>query len=149
MNSRRWVGVRFKKSITSVHFVVCRCIVVLPLGWLSVRLICCQLTVHLKYVQPFSSVSCWLGGRRGIWPVKLNGWVLAWLYLWLACIWPSWCHCHSLSLALVKSRFVVQDKEPLDGCWCWKDTSDENGCYDTAVDLFTGWMLFLTPNQQY
>jgi len=23
------------------------------------------------------------------------------------CIWPSWCHCHSLSLASVKSRFVL------------------------------------------
>jgi len=23
-----------------------------------------------------------------------------------ACIWPSWCHCHSLSLASVKSRLV-------------------------------------------
>ena len=23
------------------------------------------------------------------------------------CIWPSWCHCHSLSLASVKSRLVL------------------------------------------
>ena len=44
------------------------------------------------------------------------------------CIWPSWCHCHSLSLASVKSRLVlpfwypltrvVPDKEPLNGCVC-------------------------------
>ena len=43
-------------------------------------------------------------------------------------IWPSWCHCHSLSLALVKSRLVlpfwyrptqvVLDKGPLNGCVC-------------------------------
>jgi len=42
------------------------------------------------------------------------------------CIWPSWCHCHSLSLASVKSRLVlpfwyrltriVQDKGPLNVC---------------------------------
>jgi len=42
------------------------------------------------------------------------------------CIWPSWCHCHSLSLASVKSRVVlpfwyrltqvVLDKGPLNGC---------------------------------
>jgi len=44
------------------------------------------------------------------------------------CIWPSWCHCHSLSLAPVKSRLVlpfwyqltgiVPDKGPLNGCVC-------------------------------
>ena len=42
------------------------------------------------------------------------------------CIWPSWCHCHSLSLASVKSRLVlpfwyrltrvVLDKGPLKVC---------------------------------
>ena len=44
---------------------------------------------------------CWLGGRKGIWPVKkLSGEVLAWLSVWnevQTCIWPSWCHCHSVS----------------------------------------------------
>jgi len=60
---------------------------------------------------------CRLSGRKGIRPVK--NWscettrsksVLAWLSVWSemqTCIWPSWCHCHSLSLALVKSRFVL------------------------------------------
>ena len=35
--------------------------------------------------------------------------MLAWLSVWSdvqICIWPSWCHCHSLSLASVKSRLV-------------------------------------------
>ena len=54
---------------------------------------------------------CWLGGRKGIRPVKtLSGGVLAWLSVWSevqTCIWPSWCHCHSLSLASVKSRLVL------------------------------------------
>ena len=73
---------------------------------------------------------CWLGGRKGIRPVKkLRGGVLAWLSVWSkvqTCIWPSWCHCHSLSLASVKSRLVlpfwyrltqvVPDKGPLNGC---------------------------------
>ena len=46
----------------------------------------------------------------------------------LTCMWPSWCHCHSLSLASVKSRLVlpfwyqltrvVPDKGPLNGCVC-------------------------------
>jgi len=44
------------------------------------------------------------------------------------CIWPSGCHCHSLSLASVKSRLVlpfsywltrvVPEKVPLNGCVC-------------------------------
>ena len=57
---------------------------------------------------------------------KLSGWVLAWLSVWSevqTCTWPSWYHCHSLSLASVKSRLVlpfwyrltqvVPDKGPL------------------------------------
>jgi len=60
---------------------------------------------------------------------KLSGGVLAWLSVWSevqTCIWPSWCHCHSLSLATVKSRLVlpflyrltqvVPDKGPLNVC---------------------------------
>ena len=52
--------------------------------------------------------------------------MLEWLSVWSEvqpCIWPSWCHCHSLSLASVKSRlvlpfwywltWVVPDKGPL------------------------------------
>jgi len=55
--------------------------------------------------------------------------VLTWLSVWSevqTCIWPSWCHCHSLSLASVKSRSVlpfwywltrvVPDKGPLNRC---------------------------------
>jgi len=42
---------------------------------------------------------------------KLSGGVLAWSSVWSevqTCIWPtSWCHCHSLSLASVKSRLVL------------------------------------------
>ena len=72
----------------------------------------------------------WLGGRKGIRPVKkLSGGVLAWLSVWCevqTCIWPSGFHCHSLSLAPVKSRLVlpfwyrltrvVPDRGPLNGC---------------------------------
>jgi len=60
---------------------------------------------------------CWLGGRKGIRPVKkLSGGVLAWLSLWSkvqTCIWPSWWNCHSLSLASVKSRLVLP-------FWYWR-----------------------------
>ena len=75
---------------------------------------------------------CWLGGRKGIRPVKkLSGGALAWLSIWSemqTCIWSSWCHCHALSLASVESRLVlpfwyrltrvVPEKGPLNGCVC-------------------------------
>jgi len=42
---------------------------------------------------------------------KLSGGVLARLSVWgeevQICIWPSSCHCHSLSLDSVKSRLVL------------------------------------------
>jgi len=56
--------------------------------------------------------------------------VLAWLSVWSevqTCILPSWCYCHSLSLAPVwlvlpfwyLLTHVVPDKGPLNGCvWC-------------------------------
>ena len=61
------------------------------------------------------------------------------------CMWPSWCHCHSLSLASVKSRLVlpfwyqhtqvVLEKGPLNGCVCvcvlWL-----TWCLCVAVQLF-------------
>ena len=56
---------------------------------------------------------------------KLSGGLLAWLSVWSevqTCIWPSWCHCHSLSLASVKSRLVLPfcyrltRVGPLNGC---------------------------------
>ena len=73
---------------------------------------------------------CWLGGRKGIRPVKKqSGGVLVWLSVWSevqTCIWPSWCHCQSLPLAPVNSRLVlpiwyrltqvVLEKRPLNGC---------------------------------
>ena len=62
---------------------------------------------------------------------KLSGGPLAWLFVWSdvqICIWPSWRHCHSLSLASIKSRLafpfwywltrVVPDKGPLNGGVC-------------------------------
>ena len=80
----------------------------------------------------FSALTLLVGRQKGH-PVckQLSGGVLAWLSVWSklqTCIWPSWCHCHSLSLASVKSRlvlpfcyrltWVVQEKGPLNGCCC-------------------------------
>ena len=102
----------------------------------------------------FSALTLLVGWQEGhLACKKLSGGVLAWLSVWSevqTCIWPSWCHCHSLSLASVKSRlvlpfwyrltWVVPGKGPLNRCvcvcylqflWClWCVTSDEwRTCY--------------------
>ena len=58
----------------------------------------------------FSALTLLVGRQEGH-PAckKLSGGVLAWLSVWCevqTCIWPSGFHCHSLSLAPVKSRLV-------------------------------------------
>ena len=73
---------------------------------------------------------CWLGGRKGIRPVKTEWWgagVVVWSEV-QTCIWPSGFNCHSLSVASVKSRLVlpfwyrlnrvVPDKGSINGCVC-------------------------------
>jgi len=90
------------------------------------------ITSAFQTVKPFSASTLLVGRQEGV-PAckKLSGGVLAWLSLWSdvqTCIWPSWCHCQSLSLASVKSRLVlpfwywltqvVLDKGPLNGCVC-------------------------------
>ena len=84
--------------------------------------------------QCFSALTLLVGRQQGhLACKKLSGGVLAWLSVWSevqTCIWPSWCHYHSLSLASVKSRLVlpfwyrltrvVPEKGPLNGC-VWKE----------------------------
>jgi len=56
--------------------------------------------------KPPGALTLLVGRQEG--HKKLSGGVLAWLSFWSevqTCIRPSWCHCHSLSLASVKSRF--------------------------------------------
>ena len=105
----------------------------------------CRLTVR---EIPSVLWRCWLGGRKGIRPVKkLSSEVLAWLSVWSevqTSIWPSWCHCHKLSLAPVKSRlvlpfwyrltWVVPDKGPLNVCvWLLENNSNQSQSkYKTA-----------------
>ena len=101
-------------------------------GWLRVNVLIVLLSVSFSAFVPSVLWRCWLGGRKGIRPLKkLSRGVLAWLSVWSkvqTCIWPSWCHCHSRCLASVKSRlilpfwcrltWVVPDKGPLNGCVC-------------------------------
>ena len=88
--------------------------------------------IFSAYYFAFSALTLLVGRQEGH-PAckKLRGGVLAWLFVWSdvqICIWPSRCHCHSLSLASVKSRLVlpfwyrltrvVPDTGPLNGCVC-------------------------------
>jgi len=80
----------------------------------------------------FSALTLLVGRQEGHPACKnLSREGLAWLSVWSevqTCIWPSWSHCHSLSLAPVKSRlvlpfwyrltWVVPEKGPLNGCVC-------------------------------
>ena len=94
------------------------------------------ISLHFFYITSVLiafSASTLLATRQEKHPAckNLTGGVLAWLSVWSemqTCIWPSWCHCHWLSLASVKSRWVlpfwyrltwvVQDKGPLNRCVC-------------------------------
>jgi len=62
-------------------------------------------------VYAFSALTLLVGQQEGH-PAckKLSGGVLVWLSVWSevqTCIWPSWCHYHSLSLASIKSRIQI------------------------------------------
>ena len=112
-----------------------------------------------------------------LWHCWLGGGVLAWLSVWSevqTCIWPSWFHCHSLSLASVNSRLVlpfwyqltqvVPDEGLLNGCVCvvYMNENYEKGmtekthlvhcwaaCYQFQTDEVLMWLLHLSesPNQ--
>jgi len=89
----------------------------------------CKITTRWQWqLYAFSALMLLVGQQKGH-PAckKLSGGVLAWLSVWSkvqTCIWRSWCHYHSLSLAPVKSRlvfwyrltWVLPEKGPLNGC---------------------------------
>ena len=67
-----------------------------------------------SFGMPYSALTLLVGRREGHPACKKTEWwgagLLAWLSVWSevqTCIWPSWCHCRSLSLASVKSRLVL------------------------------------------
>ena len=115
---------------------------------------------------PFSALMLLVGRQEGH-PAckKQSGGVLVWLSVWSkmqTCIWPSWCHCHSLSLASVKSRlvlpfwyrltWVVPEKGPLNVCVCfythyvlclWTPPEVWNMQYNALVNLSASAMITL------
>ena len=93
--------------------------------------LCCLLKIDIRSVLLFSRVL----QSQGIRPVKkLSSEVLAWLSVWSkvqTCIWSSWCHCYSLSLAPVKSRLVLPFWYWL--TWVVPDIGPLNGCVSVAL----------------
>ena len=105
---------------------------------------------------PYSALMLLVGRQEGH-PAckKLSGVVLAWLSVWSrvqTCVWPSWCHCHSLSLASVKSRLVlpfwyrltqvVPEKGPLNGCVCVCVTGQTGQVADAPRHILPTHLLF-------
>jgi len=64
-----------------------------------------------SFLLAFSALALLVGRQEGHTACqKQRRGVLLWLSVWTevqTCIWPSWCHCHSLSLASLKSRLVL------------------------------------------
>ena len=125
----RWRHCSCDVSITSVQDVTCAFNSSLDNVY---KVTACIYSLCNLSAFAFSALMLLVGQQEGH-PAckKLSGGVLAWLSVWSevqTCIWPSWCHCHSLFLASAKSRFVlpfwyrltrvVPDKGPLNGCVC-------------------------------
>ena len=89
-----------------------------------------------KFITTFSALMLLVGWQEEH-PAykKLSGGVLAWLSVRSevqTCIWPSWCHCYSLSLASVKSRSVLPFSYLL------IQVVPKKGCYMGCVYVFSG-----------
>ena len=101
-----------RPSVCPTSLVHKRCILGLRLLWNTNRkphVIVIKRTCWI--ILAFSPLTLLFGRQEGN-PAckKWSGWVLAWLSVWSevqTCIWPSWCHCRSLSLASVISRLVL------------------------------------------
>jgi len=113
------------------------------LYWINLILYCMKtvefVITTITSASAFSALTLLVGRQEGH-PAckKLSGGLLAWLSVWSevqTCICSTWCHCHSLSLASVKSKalkaealvmvpfrywltWVVLDKGPLNLCVC-------------------------------
>jgi len=131
--SSRYINRTFEKLLHMYCVYIEECIL---MQLIRLLLVLCSLINWLTLLHTvlfaFSALMLLVGRQEGH-PAckKLSGGVLAWLSVWSevqTCVWPSWWHGHSLSIASVKSRLVlpfwyrltrvVLDKGPLNGCVC-------------------------------
>ena len=110
-------------------------------------------------LEAFSALTLLVGRQEGHPACKqLSGGLLARLSVLSEvqiCIWPSWCHCHSLSLTSVKSRlvlpfwyrltWVVLDKGLLNVCSLCSKRAVNNAVVHYCHDSSHLWSL--TSNQ--
>ena len=84
----------------------------------------------------------------------VSGGVLAWLSVWSEvqiCIWPSWCHCHSLSLALdckiqIGFIFLVPAHLGSPGKRAVNRVCVLNGCVLLVNDVFLAFYAWLASH---
>jgi len=110
-------------------------------------------------VYAFSALTLLVWRQKGHPACKKLSDGVAWLSVWSevqTCIWPSWCHCQSLSLASVKSRlvlpflyrltWVVPEKGPLNGCvfLCLYGSS-----FDYHLDCFSALTLQIGQQEEH
>ena len=111
----------------------------------------------------FSALTLLVGRQEGH-PAckKQSGGVLVWLSVWSqvqTCIRPSWCHCHSLSPAPVKSRLflpfwyrltqVVLEKRPLNGSSSSSKYKYHHNCYwELLFNWSTGCLALIAYRDQ-
>ena len=93
---------------------------------------------------------------------KVSGGVSAWLSVLSevqTCIWPSWCHCHSLSLASVKSGWVLPFwyrliQVVLDGCvcvcysWCLIDSISSRSGFGSCCKQTGVWSRYRSQSRR-
>jgi len=78
------------------------------------------------WLQCFDAVGWAIGRSSGL--QKTSGGMLAWLCVWVKVpiwIWPSWCHCHSLSLFLVNHIGFTFLVFLSGGCWLTRVVPDK------------------------
>jgi len=71
---------------------------------------CINLYVYVYACNAFSALTLLVGRQDGHPSCRKQSVLRVWLSVWSkvqTCIWSSWCHCHSLSPASVKSRLVL------------------------------------------
>ena len=109
-------------ACSTVLFLLC---------WFSVDCVPLVLLVWWQEGHPVCKKLKWWGAGVVVWS-KMQ-----------TCIRPSWCHCHSLSLASVKSglvwpfccwlTWVVPDKGPLNRCVCVSHILDVDDLIDHYI----------------
>ena len=147
MQSANWRCCLVARTLSSLHSMMVSvvCLYVLlyedqlsddPIWWVRLLPSLCYIAYLRVFVSlsafSFSALTLLVGWQEGHPACKnLSGGVLARLSVCSevqTCMPPIWCHCHSLSLASVKSRLViplyyrltqvVPEKGPLTGCVC-------------------------------